>query len=200
MHSSRFLIARILKPSVLLGAGMISCISAHQARAGDCTSLANIHLPATEITVAKAVPAGQFTPPKGDAVAVKAFCRVAAVSTPAPDSHIEFEAWLPLANWNGKFEGIGNGGFAGSIDYGRLADAVEHGYAAASTNTGHDAGGADASWALHHPEKITDFGYRAIHLTNLNAKSLVRAFYGSAPKRSYFSACSNGGRQALMEA
>ena len=77
---------------------------------------------------------------------------------------------------------------------------MRHGYAAASTDTGHHAGTTDASWALSHPEKIVDFGYRAIHETTDKAKAIVRAFYGDAPRRSYFSACSNGGRQALMEA
>src|SRR6185437_12124845 len=75
-----------------------------------------------------------------------------------------------------------------------------HGYTTASTDTGHEAGGVDARWALGHPEKIADFGYRAIHETTVDAKAIVHAFYGQAPARSYFSSCSNGGRQALMEA
>ena len=77
---------------------------------------------------------------------------------------------------------------------------MRHGYAGASTDTGHHAGGTDASWALGHPEKIADFGYRAIHETTEKAKAIIHAFYGDGPKRSYFSSCSNGGRQALMEA
>jgi feruloyl esterase len=125
---------------------------------------------------------------------------VVAVSTPTPDSQIDFEVWLPTTGWNGKLQGIGNGGFAGSIDFAALSRAVARGYAAASTNTGHYASGTDASWALNHPEKIVDFGHRAIHLTSINAKSIIKAFYGSAPKRAYFSSCSNGGRQGLMEA
>lgn len=158
-------------------------------------------MPATRITIAQVVQAGDFTPPESKAISVKApFCRVAAVSSPTPDSEINFEVWLPVDGWNGKFQGFGNGGFAGQIEYSGLADAIAHGYAAASTDTGHHAEGTDASWALGHPEKIVDFGYRAIHLTNVNAKALVKAFYGSGPKRAYFGACSNGGRQALMEA
>ena len=94
-----------------------------------------------------------------------------------------------------------NGGFAGTIGYGSLASAVARGYAAASTDTGHhNASGVDASFALGHPEKITDFGYRAIHETAVAGKSLANTFYSAAPKRSYFNSCSNGGRQALMEA
>ena len=105
---------------------------------------------------------------------------------------------MPVSGWTGKLQGIGNGGFAGSISFGGLADSVRHGYAAASTDTGHT--GTDASWALGHPEKIVDYGHRAIHETAVKAKAIIAAYYGSAPKRSYFSSCSNGGRQGLMEA
>ena len=81
-----------------------------------------------------------------------------------------------------------------------LAEAVRHGYASASTDTGHQGGGTDAAWALGHPEKIVDFGHRAIHETTVKAKAITESYYGSKPKRSYFNSCSNGGRQALMEA
>src|SRR5581483_5364280 len=169
--------------------------------AQDCEKLANLNLPQTKITLAQSIPAGNFTPPEGKAIpGLPGFCRVTAVSEPSADSQINFEVWLPASGWNGKFQGIGNGGFAGAIDYSQLAHSVAHGYATASTNTGHTAEGTDASWALHHPEKIIDFGYRAIHNTVANAKTIIEAFYGSAPKHSYFSSCSNGGRQALMEA
>jgi feruloyl esterase len=123
---------------------------------------------------------------------------VAGVIKPTSDSEIKFEVWLPSANWNGKFHGIGNGGFAGSISYSGLAGALARGYASASTDTGHS--GNDASWALGHPEKIADYGYRAIHEMTEKAKLVIKAFYGDGPKRSYFASCSNGGRQALMEA
>lgn len=192
---------RIEKTLPIVAAALALCLAVELASAEECASLAKLHLPDTQITVAQVVPAGDFTPPQGKAISVKIpSCRVAAVSAPAPDSEIEFEVWLPVNGWNGKFQGIGNGGFAGYIGYSSLADATAHGYAAASTNTGHYAEGTDASWALHHPEKIADFGYRAIHLTNVNARAFVTAFYGSPLKRAYFNACSNGGRQALMEA
>ena len=95
--------------------------------------------------------------------ALPAFCRVAIESQPSADSDIKIEVWLPVGDWNGKFQGRGNGGFAGEIDYHALAVAVHEGYATAGTDTGHAASGTDARWALGHPEKITDFGYRAIH-------------------------------------
>ena len=146
--------------------------------------------------------AGPFAPPAGQPVRVSVdFCRVALTLRPSADSDIRVEVWMPAANWNGKFQGIGSGGFAGAISYeGGLAPAVSAGYAAASTDTGHRAGETDAAWALDHPEKIADFGYRAIHETALAAKTVIRAFYGDGPKHSYFNYCSNGGRQALMEA
>jgi hypothetical protein len=167
----------------------------------DCEALARLALPATTITAAKAVPAGSFTPPTGNRLNnLPAFCRVVGTIKPTGDSNIEFEVWMPSSGWNGKFQGIGNGGFAGAIGYGALGDAVQHGYAAASTDTGHQGSGTDASWALGHPEKIVDFGHRAIHEMTDKGKAIAAAYYGSPPKRSYFSSCSNGGRQALMEA
>ena len=107
---------------------------------------------------------------------------------------------MPAAGWNERFIGVGNGGFAGAIGYSSLVQAVENGYAAASTDTGHHAGGTDATWATDHPEKLIDFGWRAVHLTAVTSKALTAAFYGAAPRHSYFESCSNGGRQGLMEA
>ncbi len=128
------------------------------------------------------------------------FCRVAGIIAPTADSRIRFEVWLPSSGWNGDFDGAGNGGFAGSIEYGQLADAIRSGFAAAATDTGHRGGATDASWALGHPQKIIDFGYRAMHLMTVDAKAIARAYYGASPHESYFAGCSNGGRQALMEA
>jgi feruloyl esterase len=169
--------------------------------AATCDGLAELKLPDTTITTAQAVAMGAFTPPTGAAAPYKelpAFCRVAGVIKPTSDSEIKFEVWMPSANWNGKFHGIGNGGFAGSISYSGMAGALARGYATASTDTGHSGG--DASWALEHPEKIVDYGHRAIHEMTEKAKLVIKEFYGDGPKRSYFASCSNGGRQALMEA
>ena len=172
------------------------------AGAQNCEGLLQLKLQDTTVLLAQTVSQGEFTPPGGKTVShLPTFCRVAGVSRPTSDSDIEFEVWLPATGWNGKFQGVGNGGFAGTISYQQLGDAVSHEYASASTNTGHSAQkDVDATWALHHPEKIIDFGYRAIHVTAVNAKAVITAYYGSAAKRSYFSSCSNGGRQALMEA
>ena len=170
--------------------------------AATCDSLSSLKLPQTTITAARTVAAGEkiSTPGSAQVAGLPAFCRVQGVIAPSADSRIEFEVWLPESGWNGKYEGIGNGGFAGSITYQPMALAVKAGYAASSTDTGHAAGGTDGRWANSHYEKIVDYGYRGIHETSDKAKALIRAFYGEAPKHSYFSSCSNGGRQALMEA
>ena len=165
-----------------------------------CESLSNLRLPDTTITMAVST-SGTFTPPDGTPLErLPAFCRVVGVIRPTSDSQIEFEVWMPAAGWNGKFQGIGNGGFAGAISYVSLAQAMGRGYAAASTDTGHKGRATDASWALGHPEKVIDFGHRAIHEMTVKGKAVVAAFYGESPRRSYFASCSNGGRQALMEA
>jgi feruloyl esterase len=122
------------------------------------------------------------------------------VLKPTPDSLINMELWLPTQNWNGKFMGVGNGGFAGSIQ-GRTGDmpqALRLGYATAGTDTGHqESGGA---WAIGHPEKLIDFAYRSTHEMTVKAKQIVKAFYDESPKYSYFKGCSTGGRMAVMEA
>lgn len=107
---------------------------------------------------------------------------------------------MPEKGWNHRFMGTGNGGFAGSISYGQLADSLKRGFATTGTDTGHQADTQDASWAYQHPEKVADFGYRGLHLTTERAKTIIDAFYGEAPTKSYFDACSDGGREALMEA
>src|SRR5262249_61783972 len=149
--------------------------------AATCEGLAELKLPNTTITSAQSVAAGAFTPSTGSGGSaapykeLPAFCRVTGVIKPTNDSEIKFEVWLPSANWNGKFHGIGNGGFAGSISYTGLAGPLGRGYATALTGTGHSV--PDASWALGHPEKLVDYGYRAIHEMTEKAKLVVKAFY-----------------------
>jgi hypothetical protein len=188
----------IISPILLVGALVLR---SSPVAAQTCEKLAGLKLANTTITAAQSVAAGAFAPPAGPAAPFKelpAFCRVTGVIKPTPDSEIRFEVWMPGSSWNGKFQGIGNGGFAGYISHGELAGAIARGYAAASTDTGHAT--TDASWALGHPQKLIDYGHRAVHEMTGKAKSIVSAFYGNGPKRSYFASCSNGGRQALMEA
>ena len=120
------------------------------APATSCARLIDLDLPDTDITRAESTAAGGFTPPGGSAALdTPAFCRVAGVIAPA----VNFEVWLPESGWNGKFQGIGNGGMAGSIRFDRLAAALDRGYAAAATDTGHVAQGGvfDATWAFGRP-------------------------------------------------
>jgi feruloyl esterase len=149
-----------------------------------CDSLASLKLPDTTVTMSSVVPAGQFSPP-GQTTGRGAnpykdlpdFCRVAVTIKPSSDSDIKVEVWLPANGWNGKFQAVGNGGWAGVISYSAMADAVRAGYASASTDTGH-AGGR-GTFALDHPEKLIDFSWRSEHEMTVKAKAIIQAFYGT---------------------
>ena len=184
----------------------VAWVWAAPAFAAPCDRLASLVLKDAQITSARTVAAGQFLPPGGQQngggaaslyKALPEFCRVAATLTPSLDSDIKVEVWLPT-NWNTKLQAVGNGGWAGTISYSALAEAVRAGYAAASTDTGHTGGGA--AFVLSHPEKLIDFAWRSEHEMTVMAKTVVEAFYGSGPKLSYWNGCSTGGRQALKEA
>jgi feruloyl esterase len=128
------------------------------------------------------------------------FCRVVGSIQPVPGSHIRFEVWMPNEGWDGRFYGVGIGGFAGSIDYLTLSLALKAGQASVATDTGHAGTPSDSAWAKGQPERVRDYGWRAIHLTTGAAKKLVAAFYSRGPDHSYFVGCSGGGRQGLVEA
>jgi feruloyl esterase len=192
--------AGLIFPPLLVLSILTICPRSAVADPKTCESLAQLALPNTKITVAQTVTTGEFIPP-GSTRGIKdlpAFCRVAATLLPSADSDIKIEVWFPVTTWNGKYRGQGNGGFAGAIAFDAMAAAIKLGYATAGTDTGH--GGNDAAWALGHREKVVDFGWRAIHEMTLTAKAIIQNFYGESAKRSYFSSCSDGGREALMEA
>jgi feruloyl esterase len=130
------------------------------------------------------------------------YCAVKVTSKPTADSDIRIELWVPLGSaWNGKFEQVGNGGFAGAIPYSRMARALALGYAVAGTDDGHQsADSIDAGWALDHEEKIKDYGSRAISETALASKQIIRKLKSRPATKSYFVGCSDGGREALMMA
>jgi feruloyl esterase len=167
-----------------------------------CGELSKLALPGTTITLAARVDAGAFTPPaatRSEAFrSLPAFCRVAATLKPTPDSDIKMEVWLPLSGWNGKFMAVGNGAFSGAISYSAMMVAIGRGYAVGSTDTGHEGG--SASFALGHPEKLIDFGWRAVHEMTATSKKIVAAYYDAGPRFSYWNGCSAGGRQAMKEA
>ncbi len=196
----------------LLALPVVAALAAAQT---PCDQL-KLSLSNATVTSITYVPAGPFEAPNaaaagrggrggrgsGPAAPVPAYCRVMMVLAPSSDSHIEAAMFLPAADWNGKLQVVGNGGWAGSISYPQMAAALREGYATASNDTGHranDAGGG-GMFALGHPEKITDFAYRAMHETVLKAKAITLAFYGKGPTYSYYNGCSTGGRQGLIEA
>jgi len=180
------------------------------AAAKDCSQLAAAVLPTGKVTAAELTPAGAFKPPPGsfpppgippfDYTSLPAFCRIKATLTPTADSDIKVEVWMPANGWNGKFVGIGNGVWAGSISYFELGGALARGYAAGATDTGHAGNGLTGDFAVGHPEKLVDFGHRSIHEMTVAAKQLVTGFYGAKPRFSLWNSCSTGGRQGLMEA
>jgi len=190
----------------LAGSGSVPATAVISA--ASCETLASLVLPNASINTAQSVTAGVLSvqgPGGGSAPPqtlsnLPALCRVIATLKPSADSNIRIEVWLPTANWNGKFMALGNGGFLGAINYGQMRDPLLRGYAVAATDTGHEGGLSDASWALGHPEKQIDFGYRSVHEMTVQAKAVVRAFYGGEPRLSYWNGCSSGGKQGLKEA
>ena len=187
--------------------GLPSFVAANSQTPTACADLSKLKLPDTKVIRAEQYAAGEFrTDPAATAEVVAkakllpALCRIVAELTPTTDSSIKMELWMPVEHWNGKFRGQGNGGFAGDINYDLIGLSVFEGYASAGTDTGHSARFDHADWANGHPEKIADFGYRGIHLMTERSKQLIAAFYGNPAKHSYFAACSDGGREALMEA
>jgi feruloyl esterase len=171
-----------------------------------CESLTSVRMPhgtftsATAITPPWEIPptSGTFGTPAGQMVNVS-FCRVEGFSAPTTDSHIGFEVWLPLAaQWNGKLLAVGNPGFIGGVSRGALSGIVQRGYVAVSTDTGHTEEGY--FWAVGHPEKLIDWGSRAVHETIMAAKQLIQSHYGKPVRYSYWSSCHNGGNQGLNEA
>ena len=175
-----------------------------RAEAATCGELAKLALSATTVTTAEVVTAGSFKPPAGPAAAqavyarLPEFCRVAATLRPTSDSDIRIEVWLPSANWNGKFQAVGNSNWAGTLSYNALASAMAAGYATASTDGGHV--GNTAAFAVGHPEKVIDMGHRAVHEMAVKAKAFINAFYGAPPRLSLWNGCSQGGRQGVAAA
>jgi feruloyl esterase len=178
------------------GSHPTACASLAGAAIDDMTSIVG----ATPVSAGTLKVSDTITIPR-----LPAFCRVQAVIRPTRDSDIRFEVWLPEPTaWNRKFLSTGEGGFAGQLNYQRagldsaMDELLRRGYATASTDTGHVA--SDTWWAIGHPEKIADYLYRAKHVSTVAAKAIVARYYGQPAAHAYFSSCSNGGRQGLIEA
>jgi feruloyl esterase len=217
----------MLRPYVVgaaLCVGFVA-IAATPAMATPCTNLQSRSFEHTTITSATDITGGSFTPPGSTAITgLPPFCRVTATLTPTSDSQIQIEAWLPETSWNGRFLGTGGGGFQGDITYSELAQGIIAGFATTNSDLGTGSSGcnplfcgsdgnkgnvlaidfgdpaAPSTGLFGHPERIKDFGYRAIHLMTVRGKEIASAFYTQRPNKSYFAGCSTGGQNALMEA
>jgi feruloyl esterase len=183
----------------VLSIALIATIALAPARAAATTAPCTLatfealNLPETTILLVESLPAGSNPSPVGN-IALP-ICRVRGVIAPAN----LFEVWMPTADWNGKFQAVGNGGLAGSISFGDMRTALSRNYATASTDTGHSSNAPGDPWWTN-AQQIKDYGYRSIHELTVKAKAIINAFYGADPERSYFVGCSTGGRQAFMEA
>ncbi|HSG34978.1 MAG TPA: tannase/feruloyl esterase family alpha/beta hydrolase [Sphingomonadaceae bacterium] len=188
----------------------LACL-ATPAAAAECGDLADLDIGEGRVTSASLIEAGEYQPPASPFgappgvagspyAALPAFCRIEATLTPTSDSEIRVEIWMPAENWNGKFVGIGNGVWAGVLSISQLVEPLSRGYATATTNAGHDTGGMSGQFAAGHPEKLIDFGHRAVHEMTVTAKTAIEAYYGSGPTVSLWNSCSTGGRQGLMSA
>ena len=170
----------------------------------DCKALTSVTLPETQVVLAQLVLPSPATsaslPGLASAPATAQYCKVRVVATPTKDSEIGVEVWMPMAEWNGELLQVGNGGLAGSINETSMAQGVARHFAVAGTDNGHKGTGTDGSWAVGHPERVIDFGYRAVHITSVLSRLLVQEFYGRSQKYAFFNGCSEGGREALMEA
>jgi len=127
------------------------------------------------------------------------FCDVKGYVAP----QIQFELKLPTKTWQGRYLQNGCGGFCGAIGQTRFpsCDLQPGGdFAVSATDDGHMAPGFDAVWAATNEQVRVDFGSRAVHVVAVASKEIIQAFYGTAPQRSYFMGCSDGGREGLMEA
>jgi hypothetical protein len=197
-----------------LAGALLGCVALHSAPAlsatTSCEALAKLRLPETIAIAAHDMPAGTYTwaqlvgagerlppfpPGFKEAVDLPAFCRVALTVAP----QIQIEVWLPKVTWNGRYRGEGGGGYVGVINYWGLADALRAGYATANTDTGHRypwAAGAShpvlqGAFALNgdgslNRQLIVDFASRSLQEMAWKAKRLIKAYYGKAPRYSYW--------------
>jgi feruloyl esterase len=192
----------LLKTAVPLLAALTFGAKAYAA--ASCEALKNLKLENTLITRAESI-SGEFRGPLAAGARrssvitdVPAICAVEGVVSPVSGSKIGFVVWLPKTGWTQRLSMIGNGGYDSTISYSALRDIVQQGSVAVATDTGHEGG--DLEFAFDHPEAIEDWGHRAGHESVVAAKAVAAAFYGNAPKYSYFNGCSTGGHQALAAA
>src|SRR4051812_12910291 len=185
-------------PSLAIALGGL-LFASQPALADGCSDLASIKLPNTTVTLAQTYAAGQAI--SGMTPAPVGLCRVAGTVKPGPQSSVHFEVWIPTdGSWNGNYQQIGNGGFAGSISLPGMANAVSRGYATAATDDGTSGPPPGAPAFVGNPDVLLDYGYPAGQATADGSKAIINALTGKAPKLSYFVGCSDGGREGLQTA
>jgi feruloyl esterase len=161
-------------------------LGAAPASAADCTAMANLSLKDTKIISAAVVPADGKVPE---------YCKVLGSIHNLPHSTIQFEISMPTTKWNGKYFVAGGGGYNGVIP--RLTQALSEGYAAAGSDTGHEA--KDTDWAVNNLDAQNNYAYLATHIVTLMGKEILRAYYNQHEEKSYYVGCSNGGKMGLAE-
>lgn len=197
---------RALKPTLLISSAILSSALAcsTQAYAAQCEDLAKLAITDVTIDSAESVAQGDLT--TADKVTRKdipAFCRVVASVRSAPDSDIRIEIWLPKDNWKGVFHANGSGGYGGllSYNYGAMEAGIKRGYASAITDMGTaPATPLDGDALVGHPQKWKDWGISSTHVMAVVGKEIEKAFYGADPKHAYYTGCSTGGQQGIVEA
>jgi feruloyl esterase len=194
----------------LAGAAAAGPAAVAQSSPAACSASAiqgTLSLAGVTVVSASMDTSGSFTPP-GSPVPVTglpSFCAVALTQTDSAGNLINIAVWLPAA-WNGRFEGVGGGGYSCGISYPAVAAGIESGYATASTDCGvPPADGLTGSWALMSDNTlnwplIDDFAFAGIHDMSVAGKAVTAGYYAHAPAYSYFDGCSTGGREGLMEA
>ncbi|HWE48047.1 MAG TPA: tannase/feruloyl esterase family alpha/beta hydrolase [Caulobacteraceae bacterium] len=191
---------------ILSGAASVvaMAVASPALAAGRCENLAQLRLADTVIRSATPVAAGAFVgPDKVKHSELPAFCRVIAEVKSAPDSDIAVEVWLPDEHWAGVFHGNGSGGFAGiaALGYPGMIAGLRRGYATAGTDMGTaPATPLNGDPLIGHPQKWKDWGFRSTHVMTVTGKAIAKAFYGAEPRRAYYTGCSTGGQEGLIEA
>jgi hypothetical protein len=171
--------------------------SATSAPSVSCPDLATtVQLPNTKVDSATEVAATTTVP---------GYCNVQlTVNNPPSSDQVNVGVFLP-DNWNGRFEGIGGGGYSTGSPGSPSIGALQAGYATGATDGGHSGTGGTGAFALNpdgtlNKQLIDDFSYLGIHEMTTTAKAVINDYYGQHPAYSYWNGCSTGGRQGYMEA
>lgn len=196
---------KLLKMRLLLLTTILAVVNIQVFALSDnstaCPTLANLNLGnGTRVTLATSVPAcsnftGNSTETSYNTLQINlpSLCRVAFTVRTSSNSTAQSEVWLPQpSSWNNRFLAVGNGGFAGGVNYPDVVWGARKGFATMSTNTGHDSTQSDGTWMLNHPEALIDFGHRALHVTTGVAKRILKAYYGGKEGHAYYAGCSTG--------